>query len=43
MMQFLDKRDPVVDIKELLYARLQDATDDERAFLLYVIDMIERS
>ena len=42
-MMFLDRRDPVVDIKELLYARLADAEGDERAFLLYILDMIERS
>ena len=42
-MMFLDRRDPVVDIKELLYARLEDAVGDERAFLLYILDMIERS
>lgn len=42
-MMFLSKQDPVVDIKELLYARLEDAEGDERAFLLYVLDIIERS
>lgn len=42
-MMFLSKKDPVVDIKELLYARLRDVDGEERAFLLYLLDMIERS
>lgn len=43
MMQFLDKRDPVVDIKEALYARLRDAEGEEREFLFNLLDIIERS
>ena len=42
-MMFLDRKDPVVDIKELLYARLAEVDGEEKAFILYLLDMIERS
>ena len=42
-MMFLDKHEPVLTIKELLYARLEDVVGEERAFILILLDIIERS
>mgnify|MGYP003352838369 FL=1 len=42
-MMFLDRKDPIVDIKELLYARLAEVDGEERSFILYLLDIIERS
>ena len=42
-MMFLDRKEPVVDIKELLYARLEEVDGAEKAFILNLLDIIERS
>ena len=42
-MMFLNRKAPIVDIKELLYARLAEVDGEERSFILYLLDMIERS